>query len=81
MPRHKSDFENLAKISETYEIKLMAKITSLRYQHAKEEKLTRAPTRNRTSIWRLGTNGILLIANNLRKFFTVASQSLTKAQF
>ena len=31
MPRHKSDFENLAKISETYEIKLIAKITSLRY--------------------------------------------------
>ena len=81
MPRHKSDFENLAKISETYEIKLIAKITSLRYQHTKEDKLTRAPTRNRTSIWRLGTNRTLLAASNLRKFFAVASQSLTKAQF
>ena len=46
MPRYKSDFENLAKISETYEIKLIAKITSLRYQHAKLGKDTRAPTRS-----------------------------------
>ena len=37
MPRYKSDFENLAKISETYEIKLIAKITSLRYWHTKQE--------------------------------------------
>ena len=81
MPRYKSDFENLAKISGTYEIKLIAKITSLRHQHDKEDKHTRAPTRNRTSIWRLGTNRILLAANNLRKFFAVVSQSLTKAQF
>ena len=81
MPRHKSDFENLAKISETYEIKLIAKITSLRYQHAKEDKLTRAPTRNRTSILRLGTNRILLTANMLGDFCPMVRQSLTKAQF
>lgn len=40
MPRYKSDFENLAKISETYEIKLIAKITSLRYQHDKQKIIT-----------------------------------------
>ena len=40
MPRYKSDFENLAKISGTYEIKLMAKITSLRHQHDKQKIMT-----------------------------------------
>ena len=42
---------------------------------------TRAPTRNRTSIWRLGTNRICVITINLRNFFPVVRQSLTISHF
>lgn len=42
---------------------------------------TRAPTRNRTSIWLLGTNRTSLIDSNLRDFFAAVRQSLTISLF